>query len=69
MPTMQQQDPIRNFDQEVASMMGLATALTGDVASTPYVFPMPPLSTLPGITIVTSEYQGEQNADKREDSR
>lgn len=66
---MSQEDPRQHYDQEIAHMMALATALTGDLFCTAYVYPAPPISTLPGVSIVTSELLGEQNADSREDSR
>jgi hypothetical protein len=66
---MPQENPRQDFDQEIAKMMALATVLSGDLPRTTYVYPAPPVSTLPGISIVTSELQGERNADTREDSR
>jgi hypothetical protein len=66
---MPQENPRQDFDQEIAKMVTLATALMGDLPRTAYVYPAPPVSTLPGVSIVRSELEGERNADPREDSR
>ncbi len=57
----------RNYDDEIATMLGLATSLIEPVAQHQFVFPPPAISDLPGVSIVTSEQQGDPNADARED--
>jgi len=64
LPPMKNQ---RDYDDEIATMLGLATALTERVAQQQFVFPPPAISKLPGVSIVTSEQQGDPNADARED--
>ena len=57
----------RNFDEEVAALLTLATSLT-DVSSLPQAaYPVPSVASLPGISIVTTGQQGEQSANAGED--
>lgn len=57
----------RKYDDEIATMLALATSVTDLAAQPQFVYPPPAISDLPGVSIVTSEQQGDPNADARED--
>lgn len=57
----------RDFDEEVAALLALATSLA-DVSSLPQaVYPAPSVGSLPGVYVVSTGQEGEHSADARED--
>jgi hypothetical protein len=60
---MPQEPPHTDFDQEIAHLQALATALTDTLTLPMFTYPALPALSLPGIAVVTNEDQGGPNAD------
>ncbi len=52
-----------DFDQEIARMQALATALTDTLTFPMFTYPAPPALSIPGVAVVTPDDQRDPNAD------
>lgn len=66
---MTHQHAPRDYDREIADLTALATALVPSEPQPQLVYPAPSIAESPGIEIITTEPQGDANANTGQDRR